>query len=245
MYNTLHALLHRPEKGWDPMPGEYAEKYAAIEWEKINSALIDQLESQIGDLKGKRILDLGGGPGQYSVAFAQRGAEVTWHDISRNYMRIAQRHAAAAGVELEFSLGYMEEAKKFIAHPFDLVFNRICWYYCKNDWKFARLIYDLVKPGGAGYIDTNNTAFAAITGRKKIIYFLSNRLAWKVGHPFPPRGRVARLLHKYPIDYMTVDYSTGRNDKVFFVKSEEAPIRTNPRKSFVYPDFTNLAEQKI
>jgi 2-polyprenyl-3-methyl-5-hydroxy-6-metoxy-1,4-benzoquinol methylase len=227
MYNTLHALLHRPEKGWDPMPGEYAEKYAAVEWGKLNGTLIDQLEQQIDGFQGKRVLDLGGGPGQYSVAFAQRGAEVMWHDVSRNYMRIAERHAATVGVKLKFSLGYMEEAKKFIAHPFDLVFNRICWYYCRNDWEFARLIYGLVKPGGAAYIDTNNTEFADISGRKKIIYFLSNRLAWKVGHPFPPRGRIARLLHKYPIDYMTVDYTTGRNDRIFFVKSNKAP---NPDK---------------
>lgn len=202
------------------MPGEYAEKYAAIEWGKLNTALLDQLEQQLGGLHGKRILDLGGGPGQYSVAFAQRGAEVTWHDISGNYMRIAQQHAATAGATVQFSLGYMEAAKKFSIHPFDLVFNRLCWYYCKNDWEFVRLIYNLIKPGGAGYIDTNNTAFAAISGRKKIIYFLSNRLGWKVGHPFPPRGRIARLLHKYPIDSIAVDYTTGRNDKIFFVKSK-------------------------
>lgn len=227
MYNTLHALWHRPEKGWDPVAGEYAEKYAAVEWGKLNVGFIDQLEQWIGGFNGKRILDLGGGPGQYSVALAQRGAEVTWHDISRNYMRIAQQHAETAGVELQFSLGYLEEAKKFIDRPFDLVFNRICWYYCKNDREFTKLIYDLAKPGGAGYIDTNNTAFATINGRKKIIYFFSNHLAWKVGHPFPPRGRVARLLHKYPLDYMILDYNSERNDRIFFVKSKSNSSATH------------------
>lgn len=226
MYNTLHALLHRPEKGWDPVPNEYAGKYADVEWSKVNGELIAQLENKIGGFQGKRILDLGGGPGQYSVAFAQRGAEVTWHDISHNYHRIAQRHAEAAGVKLNFSLGYLEEAKKFLAQPFDLVFNRICWYYCKNDRAFARLVYNLVKPGGVAYIDTNNTAFAAIRGKTKLIYFLNNHFAWKVGHPFPPSGRIARLFRQYPLDELTEDYSTGRNDRIVFVKSTQANGKT-------------------
>lgn len=218
MYNTLHALLHRPEKGWDPIAPEYAERYAAAEWEKMDDTLINELEQRIGALQGKRVLDLGGGPGEYTVAFAQRGAKVTWHDISHNYLRIARRHAAEAGVDVEFSLGYMEEARKFVTRPFDLVFNRVCWYYCRNDREFARLVHDLVKPGGAAYIDTNNTAFATITGRRRIIYFLNGWLGWKIGHPFPPRGRVAALLNKRLIDYMTVDYTSASNDKVFLVR---------------------------
>ena len=223
MINSVHALFHRLDAGWDPIAPAYAEQYAAREWRAVDVALIDQLERWIGGFQDKRVLDLGGGPGQYSAAFAQRGARVTWHDVSRNYLRIAQRHAVAVGVDLEFSLGYLEEASKFIPHPFDLVFNRVSWYYCKNDRSFAKLFYALMKPGGAGYVDTHPAEAEQSRGTRRIVQFLNKWLTWKIGHPFPPRGRIARLFQKYPIDYMIIDYTSVRNDRVFLTKSRGAP----------------------
>lgn len=223
MINSLHRFFHRPEKGWDPVPLEHAEWYAGLEWKNLNVAVIDQLEQWLGGLQGKRVLDLGGGPGQFSVAFAQRGAHVTWHDISRHYQSIVQQHAQQANVELEISLGYFEDAKRFRDRPFDLVFNRICWCYSANDRAFAKLIYALLKPGGAGYIDSNTQQYEQIHGRRRLQYFLNNWLGWKIGHPYPPHGRIARLLHHFPIDYMIMDYTSALNDKVFFVKSKAVP----------------------
>src|SRR5260370_2957744 len=98
MINSLHALLHRPEHGWDPIATQYAEGYAARATRDLDSTLVDELDRRLGGVTGKTVLDLGGGPGQYSVAFASRGAHVTWHDISRNYQRIAAWNAAQHGV---------------------------------------------------------------------------------------------------------------------------------------------------
>ncbi|MGH8511738.1 MAG: hypothetical protein ACREU8_10280 [Gammaproteobacteria bacterium] len=80
MINCPHARFHRPEEGWDPVPLEHAVKYGAGEWQAVNDAVLDELEQWIGGFGGKRILDLGGAPGQYSIAFAKRGGEVTWHE---------------------------------------------------------------------------------------------------------------------------------------------------------------------
>ena len=77
--NYLHSLLHRVESGWDPISPEYAREYADFASSRIDITLVDHLERQVGGLSGKRVLDLGGGPGQYSVLFAERGADVTWH----------------------------------------------------------------------------------------------------------------------------------------------------------------------
>ena len=216
MYNTIHAWLHRPEKGWDPVDAQYAERYSDHEWTHVNEALVEQLGQRIGGFAGQRILDLGGGPGQFAVAFAKRGADVTWHDVSRNYRQIAERHARESGVALTFSLGYLEDAMRFAGQPFDLVFNRICWYYGKNDRGFARLVHGLVRPGGAGYVDCNPAESQEVHGRRKLVYLLNNTLGLKVGHPFPPHGRIERLIRALGVESMDVDYSTGRNDRVFF-----------------------------
>ena len=219
MINRLHSLFHRPERGWDPISAEYARGYAEEQWRNISGALIDELEQRIGGLANKRILDLGAGPGQYSVAFARRGAQVTWHDVSRAYQKIASKHAADAGVGLSYSLGYLDEAGTLIAHPFDLVFTRLAWCYCMNDRAFAELIYSLVRPGGAAYIDTNTPAFESIRGLRHFLYFFNDHFGLKIGHPHPPHGRIATLLHRYAIDFMILDYSSHLNDRIFFVKS--------------------------
>lgn len=221
LINHLQRHFRRPETGWDPVPAAYAESYAEASWRQPDEAVIHRLANWLGGLEGKRVLDLGGGPGQCSVMFARRGASVTWHDVSRNYLRIASERAQAAGVDVDFSLGYLEDAVRFVAQPFDLVFCQLCWYYCMDDRAFARLIYSLVKPGGAAYIDSNTPAFEGpVRGRRRLQYFLNNRLWIKVGHPHPPRGRIARLFLRYPVERMIVDYSAETNDRVFFVKKK-------------------------
>lgn len=218
MINKLHSLLNSPERGWDPVPSGHAEKYAADEWSLMRENVVDLLESRLGGLEGKRVLDLGGGPGHYSTAFAKRGARVTWHDVSRNYLDIVRRRAGEAGIDLEYSLGYLEDARRFHSRPFDLVFCRICWYYCMNDRGFADIFYRLVKPGGAGYIDTTTTAFHPARGLRRFQHALNDVFGIKVGHPNPPHGRVAALLQRYPLRHVLLDYSSPVTDRIFFVR---------------------------
>jgi 2-polyprenyl-3-methyl-5-hydroxy-6-metoxy-1,4-benzoquinol methylase len=219
--SRLFRLFQRPEQGWDPVSQESAELYARHEWANVDERIVDELERQLGSLEGKRVLDLGGGPGQFSVAFAKRGAVVVWHDISRFYQALSERRAEEAQVTIEFSLGYLEDAQRLVGTPFDLVFNRICWYYCINDAAFARLFYALVKPGGAGYVDCTTPAFENPRGRRRIVYALNRILGWKIGNPGPPHGRIARLFQTYPLERMIIDYASPLNDRVLFVKPKE------------------------
>lgn len=224
--NYLHSLLHRPERGWDPVAPEYAEQYARIAWERLDLKIVDQIEEWLGGLEGKSILDLGGGPGQYSITFAQRGGNVTWYDISRCYLHIAQRYAGAMNVQLTFApLGYLEQSKKLTNYPFDLVFNRECWYYCRDDRAFAKTVYELVRPGGGGYVLCGNHKFRGESGKrpigKALTQLLETKIRIRIGHPRPPKGRIAELLSKFPMDYMIADYSSASWDIIFFIKSVE------------------------
>jgi SAM-dependent methyltransferase len=220
--NLIHSWLHRVEAGWDPIPDQYAEQYAERAWNIYNNeALVEKL-SQLGDgLAGKRVLDLGGGPGQYSVLFARRGAEVVWHDISRQYEKIARARSIAAEVQVEFSLGYLEAAKKFGANSFDVVFSRVSWSYCRSDRQFAQLLYALLRPGGVGYVECDTPAHLKPSWPRKLQHGINQYLWWKIGHPFPPHGRIAYLLHQYPLSYMELDYSSPLQDKVLFIKGTD------------------------
>lgn len=225
MINQLHALFHRPEKGWDPVPAAYAAGYSAHEWGRIDQAMLDELESQVGGFSGKTILDLGGGPGHYTLAMAQRGGRVTWHDVSRAYLGMTRGKAEALGLadDITFSLGYLDEAPRLLSDRFDLVFNRICWNYGFGDRSFAAVVYELVRPGGFGYVDTTHSGYRRdeLSKLARLRTLLNDVTGFKVGHPMPPHGRLARLFQRHAVKRMMIDYRSPMNDRVLFEKAGE------------------------
>jgi SAM-dependent methyltransferase len=219
MINWLHAKIHRPAEGWDPVPAEHARSYAEGQWATLDEAPLQELEGWVGSFVDKDVLDLGGGPGQFTVALARRGARVTWHDVSANYRDILR--ARNPGFELRYSLGYLEDAIGLGAGTFDVVFNRICFNYSRSDRQFVQLIWRLLKPGGVGYVDANNERFHAdtLSPGARLRTWLNATTGWKIGHPFPPHGRLARQLLALPVDRIMVDYSRPTNDRVIFRKA--------------------------
>lgn len=221
MINWIHSRLHHPDRGWDPVPAEHAAAYAAGQWrDGIDAEVFDGLESWIGDLRGKTVLDLGGGPGHYSVAFAQRGADVTWFDISRRYMGIVGERASEAGVSVRTALGYMDDAAAVLGKSFDVVFNRVCWNYCRDDQAFSRVIWSLVAPGGLAYVDTTPDTFHydRLSSLGRLQVWMNRHVGWKVGHPFPPRGRIGRLMSRFPAARILIDNSRPLNDRLWIQK---------------------------
>lgn len=217
MFNLFHALLHRPQRGWDPVSAEHARSYAEEQWALANSKILDRLEEHLGQLHGKRILDLGGGPGQYAIAFAARGAQVTWHDVSRRYLELAREKADQKGVSVVFSLGYLEDAKHLGSACFDLVFCRGCWRYCVDDRKFSRLVYSLIAPGGSGYVDTTVGSISCVSFWQRLQYRLNAGCGYKIGHPNPPPQRLQRYFAEFPVSI--VDFGGSlTNDRLLIVK---------------------------
>lgn len=216
MINRLHALLFRPESGWDPVPAAHVETYSAYEWSHVDELLVSEIEEWAGGLAGKRVIDLGAGPGHYSAAFARRGADVTWHDVSRRYLNLASARTTAAGLKVHYSLGYLESAARFEAEPFDLLFNRGCWNYSMSDSRFARLLYRLVKPGGHGFVYTPFNPGGAASPLRRAQNWLYDSGIVKVGHPFPRRGVMQSHMRRLPIEIF--DKSTANVDRIFFKK---------------------------
>ncbi len=58
--------------------------------------------AQHGSLKGKKVLDVGCGAGLLSEGLANMGAEVTGIDLGEDLIRVAQDHAKAAGLEIDY-----------------------------------------------------------------------------------------------------------------------------------------------
>lgn len=219
MINSWLSYLRRPDNqdGWDPVPDLHSVSYAQHQWAiGVDHNLIDQLDNILGGLAGKRVLDLGGGPGQYSVEFAKRGAIVTWHDVSGRYQAFAAEKAREHNVNIQFSLGYMDEARDILDGNFDLIFNRICWCYCHSDRAFSKVIYALSKPNGIIYIDTNNShwCWSELSYLAKLRVLINNYASIKIGHPHPPHGRIAEIFNQFSVEFISIDYSLPTNDRL-------------------------------
>ncbi len=59
MINRVHAYIHRPEHGWDPVPAQYAQQYAQTVWQQMDEALVETLAERIGGMEGKKSWTLG------------------------------------------------------------------------------------------------------------------------------------------------------------------------------------------
>lgn len=108
--------------------------------------------------KHGRLLDIGGGPGRYSIWLAQRGYRVILADLSPNLLDIARVKIAEAGVQ-----AYIEDVvtcnacdlARFGSHAFDAVLCLGPFYHLvelADREKAASELVRVLKPGGIAFI---------------------------------------------------------------------------------------------
>jgi SAM-dependent methyltransferase len=103
--------------------------------------------SRMGNLKGKRLLDIGAGLGESSVYFALQGAQVTITDISPGMVQTGRELARRHGVEVE---GIVSEAEDLgvAAETFDFVYIANTIHHVRDRDALFQKIHRALKPGG-------------------------------------------------------------------------------------------------
>jgi SAM-dependent methyltransferase len=81
------------------------------------------LVSQMGDLTGKRVLELGSGAGEGAVYFALQGAHVVATDISVGMLDVVERVAAIHGVTVERQACSAEDLSALPDASVDLIYG--------------------------------------------------------------------------------------------------------------------------
>jgi 2-polyprenyl-3-methyl-5-hydroxy-6-metoxy-1,4-benzoquinol methylase len=222
LINHIHSIIYRPERGWDPVPRDHAERYSRDAWKCLDTNLIEAIGMRLGGFEGKAVLDLGGGPGQYSVAFAERGAYVHWHDISNRYREMLKKRLDGSNLKIKMTLGYLEDIKQTrIYSTYDLVFCRACWNYCIDDLEFSRLIHSLIRPGGIGFIESAITEFAVSHYPRRLLEILYTEFGIKIGHPYPPSGKIAELVQKGSAAWIEITKPQNLFERILFRTSVE------------------------
>jgi SAM-dependent methyltransferase len=103
--------------------------------------------SHLGDLQGKRLLDLGCGAGENSVYFASKGADCVAADYSPGMVDVALHLAAANGVTIAGQV-INAMAIAFPDNSFDIVYAANLLHHIPEPAIALREMHRVVKPGG-------------------------------------------------------------------------------------------------
>ncbi len=129
-----------PRKEWDRLKTRHPyEKYITIR----------MMERYIRP--GSAILDIGGGPGHYSVHFARQGHAVTLLDLSDENVRFAKKKARSFGVRITAAQGNALDLSRFPDDSFDAVFLMGPLYHLMTAESRVRALTEasrVLKPGG-------------------------------------------------------------------------------------------------
>jgi 2-polyprenyl-3-methyl-5-hydroxy-6-metoxy-1,4-benzoquinol methylase len=95
-------------------------------------APLENDERLLGNVQGLRILEVGCGGGQCSIAFARQGATCAGIDLSDAQLAFARKLAAAHDVDIPFHQGSVEDLSAFASGAWDVVFSAYAFQYVEH-----------------------------------------------------------------------------------------------------------------
>jgi len=135
------------KKSWNAC-GQAFDRFTTAEdsfSENVERPALDRL---MGDVAGRRLLDLGCGSAIYSVQFAQRGAQVVGLDLSETMISLARERAQAQGVQADFRVADIREPLPFGNAQFDVIFTATTLHYVDDLGGLMKEVERVIKPDG-------------------------------------------------------------------------------------------------
>ncbi len=114
-----------------------------------NDGITDQELRLLGDLRGKRVLDLGCGAGSAAIAFAQQGAIVIALDTTDARLAHARARAEQAEVKVEWRTGDLADLAFLRAESIDAAFSLSSVAEVDDASRLFRQVQRVLKPNGA------------------------------------------------------------------------------------------------
>lgn len=134
---------------------EFYDNGSAQEWERMDRHPVEwHVNSSVMGRyirPGERVLDVGGGPGRYSIHFAKKGCDVTLADLSQGNVDFAKGAAREQGVRICAVQADARDLSRFADDSFDHVLLMGPLYHLQKEEDRALAVREAVrclKPGG-------------------------------------------------------------------------------------------------
>jgi 2-polyprenyl-6-hydroxyphenyl methylase/3-demethylubiquinone-9 3-methyltransferase len=117
--------------------------------------------TDVMDLSGKKVLDIGCGGGILTEALARCGAQATGIDLSKDSIEAAKIHAAQQGLNIDYRYENIEETASKHAGEFDAITCMEMLEHVPEPGKVIAACSRLLKPGGHAFFSTINRTLKA------------------------------------------------------------------------------------
>lgn len=107
----------------------------------------DFLDANIA-LPNKRVLDVGGGQGQFSLRLAKRGACIDLIDTSQEMLALAKDNFANAACDINIDCLALQQLPETYHTTFDIVLNHAVLEWLADPLDALPILCEHVKPGG-------------------------------------------------------------------------------------------------
>ncbi|MYD52493.1 MAG: class I SAM-dependent methyltransferase [Dehalococcoidia bacterium] len=142
--------------GWDEMSDRY-QRHAVISTDDVHYGPLIPGEKDfrlLGDVRGKRVLELACGGAQNSIALTKWGANVTAVDLSPNQIAHARRLAMSEGVDVALVQADIERLTMFPEASFDIIISSNGIEFVTDIEGCLREWHRVLRPGSIAVIST-------------------------------------------------------------------------------------------
>ena len=162
---------------------------------------------------GASVLDVAAGNGNFAVAAARRGADVTASDLTPRMVELGRARTAADGSEIEWTEADAEQLP-FADAGYDIMASVFGAMFAPRPQLVASEMFRVVKPGGL--VAMANYSPGGYLGRlSNLIRSFSNRPALDPPSPFEwgdedeVRRRFARLARSIDVDHRLLSFESS------------------------------------
>jgi ubiquinone/menaquinone biosynthesis C-methylase UbiE len=159
-----HDTIERNRRGWNTISAQY-QANTRISTDDVHYGPLAPGERELGllgDVAGKRVIEIGCGGGQNSVALAKWGATCVGIDPSPAQLVHARQLALEEGVQVRFFADVAEDLSDFPDDSFDLALSSYAFDYVTDLRRAYGEAWRVLKPGGLFVFCLSHPWFQAV-----------------------------------------------------------------------------------
>jgi SAM-dependent methyltransferase len=159
------GMMRAIEANWDARtPVHLDSEFYGVGKRDADFWFADFEWADLGSVSGRDVLHLQCHLGTETAAFARRGANAVGLDISGAAVAAARRIAAEAGLDIEYVRANVFDAVQAVSgRRFDVVYTgKGALVYVPDLDRWARVVADLLRPGGIVYVVEFHPLLAAL-----------------------------------------------------------------------------------